>query len=159
MKKLYSIEKVLSVPKNTRVGIVQAQWHAEHTNKMVGVCAEILEASGVVETVRVPVPGCYEIPLMAKTLAKTGRFSALIVFGAIVRGDTDHYHLILETCIRELGKVMYDFEIPIINEILPVSKLEHIIERSTGTGNKGIEAAQAAIDTICAHEALKIQFA
>ena len=154
MKKTYVTETIPELPKGARIAIIQAQWHSEHTDKMVEMCSEILEARGIQEIKLVKVPGCYEIPLMAKTLAKSGKFSALIVFGAIVKGDTDHYQLILETCIREIGKVIYDFEIPIINEILPVHKLEHLIERSSGAGNKGIEAAQAAIETLRSYQAL-----
>lgn len=156
MKKTYTTEHIPELAQGSIVAIVQAQWHAEYTDQMVDVCTQILEARGVSEIKTVKVPGCYEIPLMAKRLAKTGKYSAIVVFGAIVRGDTDHYQLILETCIRELGKVMYDFEVPIINEILPVHQLEHLIERSSGAGNKGIEAAQAAIDTIRAYQNLQI---
>lgn len=148
MKKSYSADHISRVPANQRVAIVQSRWHSEHTDRMVGACSEILSECGVAEVQLVKVPGCYEIPLTAKRLAKSGRFAAIVVFGAIVRGDTDHYQLILDTCIRELGKVMYDFEIPIINEILPVHTLEHLIERSTGDGNKGIEAAQAAVEML-----------
>ncbi len=157
MKKTYTTENIPELAQGLNVVIVQAQWHAEHTDRMVEVCAEILEARGVSQIDRVKVPGCYEIPLMAKLLAKSGKYSAIVVFGAIVRGDTDHYQLILETCIRELGKVMYDYEVPIINEILPVHRIEHLIERSSGAGNKGIEAAQAAIDTIRAYQCLGLR--
>jgi len=148
MKKNYNALEIQRVSPNLKVAIVQAQWHAEHTDKMVQACQEVLQRSGVSDVKHVRVPGCYEIPLVAKKLAKTGEYSAIVVFGAIVKGETDHYQLILETCIRELGKVMYDFEIPIINEILPVHKLQHLIERSTGSSNKGIEAAQVAIEMI-----------
>lgn len=148
MKKSYSADYVARVPANQRVAIVQSRWHSEHTDRMVHACADILLQCGVAEVVPVKVPGCYEIPLITKRLAQSGRFAAIVVFGAIVRGDTDHYRLILDTCIRELGKVMYDFEIPIINEILPVHTVEHLIERSTGDGNKGIEAAHAAVEML-----------
>jgi 6,7-dimethyl-8-ribityllumazine synthase len=156
MKKNYEMENIPELPMDCSIAIVQAQWHAAHTNRMVEVCAEILEARGVKQIRVVKVPGCYEIPLMAKTLAKSGKYRAIVVFGAIVKGDTDHYQMILETCTRELGRVMFEFEVPVINEILPVTKLEHLVERSSGAGNKGIEAAQAAIETIRAYQSLSV---
>lgn len=146
MKKSYDSSNVKQI-RGSKIAIVQASWHKEHLERMTGVCREILEAAGAdVDTF--VVPGTYEIPLTAKLLAKKKKYDAIAVFGIIVKGDTDHYEVILQTCIRELGKVMYDFEIPVIMEILPVKDIKHAIERSTGDGNKGIEAALAAIEVI-----------
>jgi 6,7-dimethyl-8-ribityllumazine synthase len=128
-----------------RVAILQASWHQEHTNRMVEACEEYLNSAGVGQIEKFQVPGAYEIPLAAKLLAKKKKFDAIVVFGAIVKGDTDHYQVILDTCIRELGKVMYDFEVPIIMEILPVHKLGDLIERSRGRFNKGREAGEACV--------------
>lgn len=133
------------VMRKRSVAIIQSSWHSEHTDRMVTACIESLNASGVTTIEHSVVPGAYEIPLAAKLLAKQQRFSAIIVFGAIVKGDTDHYQVILDTCIRELGKVMYDYEVPVIMEILPVHTLEQLIERSRGRYNKGREAADACI--------------
>ena len=105
-------------------------------------------ASSTVEIAHFLVPGCYEIPLAAKKLATTRRYDALVIFGVIIRGETDHYQVILDTCIRELGKVMYDFEIPIINEILPADSIELVKARSKGKCNKGREAAAALIEML-----------
>lgn len=147
MQKTYDKTKVVSI-NGARIAIVQAKWHSEHTDKMIAVCMELLEKAGCAAIEVHQVPGSYEIPLAAKLLAKQKKYDAIAVFGALVKGDTDHYHVILETCIRELGKVMYDYEIPIIMELLPVHKLEHLIARTQGDQNKGIEAAQATIDII-----------
>lgn len=124
---------------------------------MVLVCEDILKNAGCSEVALYQVPGSYELPLAAKKLAKLGRFDALVVFGAIVKGDTDHYQVILDTCIRELGRVMYDFEIPIIMELLPVHRIEDLIARSEGPHNKGIEAGQAAVETVAWHRSLSVR--
>ena len=142
----------------TRVALVQAAWHREFTDRMVSACHDILTASGVPSIDHVVVPGCYEIPLCTKKLAARGSYDAIAVFGAIVKGETDHYSVILETCIREIGRVMYEFETPIIMEILPVHSPEHLRARCEGDGNKGIEAAQAIIDTVILYRSFDARF-
>ena len=139
----------------SKIAILQASWHEEHTNRMVEACAAILTSAKCDQVDHFKVPGSYELPLAAKRLAKLKRYDALVVVGAIVKGDTDHYKVILETCIREIGRVMYEFEIPIIMEILPVHKIEDLISRTQGFHNKGIEAAMAAIETIHWHRSIK----
>ena len=146
MKTTYDASKIKEI-NGARIAIVQASWHKEHLEKMTGICSEILRKAGAEVEIFV-VPGTYEIPLAAKLLARQQRYDAIAVFGIIHKGQTDHYEIILQTVIRELGKVMYDFEVPIIMEILPVHNIQHAIDRASGKGNKGIEAAQAAIDII-----------
>ena len=147
MQKEYNALEIQSVP-GARVAILQARWHHEHTSKMVGACEELLKRAGAVAVDLFQVPGSYELPLAAKRLAQKKHYDAIVVFGAIIKGDTDHYEVILDTCIRELGRVMYEYEVPIIMELLPVYQLEHLIARSEGKNNKGIEAAQAAAEII-----------
>ncbi|MCB0346186.1 MAG: 6,7-dimethyl-8-ribityllumazine synthase [Bdellovibrionales bacterium] len=146
MQKEYDTKDVGQVP-GANIAILQAAWHSEHTDRMVSACREILESAQAVVNHQV-VPGSYELPLAAKLLAKTSQFEAIVVFGAVVRGETDHYKVIVDTCIREFGRIMYDFEVPIIMELMPVHDIQHLIARSTGRNNKGIEAAQAAIEMI-----------
>ncbi|HEY9759607.1 MAG TPA: 6,7-dimethyl-8-ribityllumazine synthase [Oculatellaceae cyanobacterium] len=153
MKKEYDAS-IVSPIEEARVAIVHSAWHKEHLDRMVQVSKEILETAKC-QTIDVfQVPGTYEIPLTAKKLAKIGKYDAIIVYGIVLKGDTDHYEVILQTVIRELGKVMYDYEVPIIMEILPVHRIEDAIARSTGDGNKGIEAAQATIDLLQLYKTL-----
>lgn len=147
MKTSYELKDLSSI-KGATVAILQAKWHSEHTDKMVSACQEILtraEAKGI-DVIKVP--GSYELSLTAKLLAKQKKYDAIIVFGVILKGETDHYKVILDTCISGLERVMYDFEIPIIMELLPVNDIKQVIERSEGKNNKGIEAALAAIEII-----------
>ncbi|MCB0352476.1 MAG: 6,7-dimethyl-8-ribityllumazine synthase [Bdellovibrionales bacterium] len=146
MKKSYT-EEVGKIPK-AKIAVLQAQWHSEHTDKIVEKYIELLQEAEAKAIDIHRVPGSYELPFAAKQLARLERYDAIAVFGAIVKGETDHYQVILETCIRELGKVMYDFEVPIIMELLPVHRVEDLIARCTGEHNKGIEAAQATVEII-----------
>jgi 6,7-dimethyl-8-ribityllumazine synthase len=154
MKKTYETKAEISIP-NSRIAILQGRWHEEHTDLMADACVKLLSEAGCEKIDRFKVPGCYEIPLAAKKLAKLERYDAIVTFGAIVKGDTDHYQVLLDTCIRELGRVMYDFEIPIIMEVLPVFKLEDLIARTKGENNKGLEAGHAAIEAIVWHRDLE----
>jgi 6,7-dimethyl-8-ribityllumazine synthase len=154
MKKVYD-SKASQTIEGARVAIVQGAWHKEHTDKMISASEKILNEAKCSELDVYLVPGCYEIPLTAKMLAKLAKYDAIMVYGIIAKGETDHYDVILQTCIRELGRVMYDFEIPIIMEILPVHDIAHAIARTEGEYNKGIEAANAAIEIISLYRKLK----
>lgn len=147
MKKSYDTTTSQSIA-GARIAVVQASWHKELTDRLVEASSRILSEAQCSDIEVFVVPGCYEIPLTAKKLAKSGKYDAIIVYGIIVKGETDHYEVILQTCIRELGRVMYDFETPIIMEILPVHDIAHAIARTEGEHNKGIEAAQAAVKLI-----------
>lgn len=155
MKKSYDASKVASIPE-ARIAIVQASWHKEHTDRMVSALKEVVADAQCTDVDVFVVPGSYEIPLTAKKIAKTGRYDAIVVYGIILKGETDHYEVILQTCIREIGKVMYDYEVPIIMEILPVVNIEHAIARTQEDNNKGIEAALAAIDLIALYRKLDL---
>jgi len=71
------------------------------------------------------------------------------VFGGILKGDTYHFEMVRDLCMSGLERVMFEFDIPIINEVLPVNKIEDVIARSSDNdNNKGLEAAAAAIEII-----------
>lgn len=153
MKRDYSNIELKKIP-GAKVAIIATGWHRDHLDRMIEASSELLVSAGATTTT-FNVPGSYEIPLVAKVLARKGDFDAIIAYGIIVKGDTDHYEVIRDTCTTELGKVMTEFEVPIIMEILPVYKIEHAIERTQGRNNKGIEAAQAAAEMISLLRELK----
>lgn len=132
-----------------RVAIIQGSWHSELSDALVKRCREILEGQGAVVDCHV-LPGCLELPLAAQRLARQpNQPEAIIAFGIIVRGDTDHYDVVRDVSIGGLGRVMLNEDVPVIIEVLPVHKIEQAIERSSDNEfNKGIEAAHAAIGTI-----------
>lgn len=93
------------------------------------------------------VPGSFEIPLLAKSLAKTGRFSALIALGAVIQGATSHAGLINSQVARALGQISLETGIPVIDGVVAADSLDQALERcGTKSGNRGWGAAQSAIE-------------
>ena len=150
MKKAYSVSELPRI-KGAKVAILQSKWHREYTDLMVAKCTEILlEAECDAPEYHV-LPGSLELPIGAQTLLNRlgHNLEAIVCFGAIIKGDTYHFELVSQECVRGLGAISREFQIPIINEVLPCSTIEQLIQRSSDNEfNKGIEAALAAIEII-----------
>jgi 6,7-dimethyl-8-ribityllumazine synthase len=92
-------------------------------------------------------PGAFELPLVAARLAATGRYDALITVGAVIRGATSHYDLVAGQCAAGVQRAQLDAGVPIVFGVLTTDTIEQALERSgTKAGNKGFEAAAAAIE-------------
>jgi 6,7-dimethyl-8-ribityllumazine synthase len=145
----YSIADVASTP-NAKIAIIMSKWYRELSETMVRRCLPVLNQAGCAPTEVHVVPGCLEIPLAARRLHQVKPdIEALIVFGIIVRGDTYHFDMVKNLTMSGIERVMFERDIPIINEILPVDKIEHARERCADDDkNKGIEAALAAVEII-----------
>jgi 6,7-dimethyl-8-ribityllumazine synthase len=145
----YSLNDIPAVP-GARVEIVYSKWYSEISESMIKRCTEVLVAAGC-DAPRVhKVPGCLEIPLCVRRLAKRNpRLEAVIVFGVILKGDTYHFDIVKDLCMSGLEKVSFECDIPIINEILPVTKIEDARARAADDSkNKGLEAGLAAAEII-----------
>ncbi|MFA9486477.1 6,7-dimethyl-8-ribityllumazine synthase [Moraxella haemolytica] len=95
----------------------------------------------------VRVPGAFELPLTAQKLAKSKKYDAIVVLGAIIRGATPHFDIVASESAKGLSKVALDYDIPVINGILTTENIEQTIERAgTKAGNKGYEAGMTAIE-------------
>lgn len=93
------------------------------------------------------VPGAFEIPLVAKKLAGSKRFDAVICLGAIIRGATPHFDYVAAEASKGIAQVMLETEVPVIFGILTTDTIEQAIERAgTKAGNKGAEAAFTALE-------------
>lgn len=93
------------------------------------------------------VPGSFEIPFVAKKMANTKKFDAIICLGAIIRGNTTHYDLVAAEVAKGIASVSHETEIPIIFGVITTENLEQAIERAgTKAGNKGFDAAMSAIE-------------
>jgi 6,7-dimethyl-8-ribityllumazine synthase len=93
------------------------------------------------------VPGAFEIPLMAKKMAKTSRYDSLICLGAVIRGSTPHFDMVANEAAKGIGQVSLSEELPVIFGVLTTDNIEQAIERAgTKSGNKGWEAALSAIE-------------
>lgn len=136
---------------DVHIAIVSSSFREKVAENLEKHCLKTLYKKGVrkehITVIRVP--GSLEIPLAVKKLAKKGKFDAIITFGAIVKGDTYHFEQIANECARGCMQVSYDFEIPVIFEVLAVYNLQDAIDRATRKKeNKGVEAALTALEMI-----------
>ncbi|MDF0667877.1 MAG: 6,7-dimethyl-8-ribityllumazine synthase [Nitrospira sp.] len=132
-----------------RIGIVAAKFNQQVTNKLLNACVDTLSAYGVrkesLHVVRVP--GAFEIPLVARAMAKSGRFDAVICLGAVIRGDTPHFEYICAEVSRGIGQAALDTDIPIIFGVLTTETVAQAVERADPRQfNRGGEAAKSAIE-------------
>jgi 6,7-dimethyl-8-ribityllumazine synthase len=134
-----------------RIAIVSSSFRVEVADNLEKKCLETLGQKGVqkdqVSITRVP--GALEIPLVVQKLAKTKRYDAIITFGAIVKGKTYHFEEIADECIRGCMNASWQYEIPVIFEVLAVYNFQDALDRATRENeNRGVEAALSAMAMI-----------
>jgi 6,7-dimethyl-8-ribityllumazine synthase len=134
-----------------RIGIVVARFNELVTKSLLGGALEGLERFGVPQS-NITVawaPGSFEIPLVAKQMAKTGQVDAIICLGAIIRGATAHFEYVANQVASGIAQVSLDTSLPVIFGVLTTETLEQAIERAgSKAGNKGFEAVQTALEMI-----------
>lgn len=135
----------------SRIAIIRGEYNREITLSMEQKCVETLIAAGVQhKNIRVfAVPGCFEIPILAQRLASRKKFDALIALGAVIKGDTYHFELVVNECARGVMDVSLRHDMPIIFEVLATYN-KRDAERRAGSNkfNKGIEAAETALSLL-----------
>ena len=95
------------------------------------------------------VPGAFEIPLIAKKVAESGRFDGVICLGAVIRGSTSHYDYVCSEVSKGIAHVALDTGVPVMFGVLTTESIEQAIERAgTKAGNKGFESAMGAIEMV-----------
>ena len=132
-----------------RFAIVVSRFNAYITERLLQGAHDALLRSGAVEKniTIVRVPGAFEIPSAARTLAKTGKYDAILCLGCLLRGDTAHYDVIVNEVTRGIGQSAQETGIPHAFGVLTCDTLEQAIDRAgLKMGNKGLEAATAAIE-------------
>lgn len=94
-------------------------------------------------------PGAWELPLVAKKLASSGKYDAIIALGAVIRGGTPHFDFVAGECAKGLGVIGLEYNLPVIFGVLTTDSIEQSIERAgTKAGNKGADAALTAIEMV-----------
>jgi 6,7-dimethyl-8-ribityllumazine synthase len=137
-----------------QVGVAVATWNRSITDRLLDAAVARLEELGAVITV-LRVPGALELPIAARALAEAG-CDAVVAIGTIVRGDTDHYEIVVRESTAGIARVALDAGIPVANAILAVNEFAHAVERAgAGPANKGFEAAEAAVSTAVALRGLR----
>ena len=135
--------------KGLKFGLVVSRFNEFFTKKLLEGAQDALLRHGVSrEDIEVAwVPGAFEIPLIAKKLAQTKRYNAVICLGAVVRGETPHFEYIAAQLAKDISRVGLDTGLPVIYGVITADTLEQAIERAgTKQGNKGFEAAVSAIE-------------
>ena len=133
---------------NMRFGIVVSEWNNQITDKLLEGAIDTLTQHGVPESnITIGhVPGSFELVFGASQMAKFGYVDAIIAIGCVIRGDTPHFDYVCQSVTQGVTSLNADCDIPVIFGVLTVNNEQQALDRSVGTlGNKGVEAAEAAI--------------
>ena len=145
------IEGVLHRSENEHYAIVVGRFNSFVVEHLLDGAIDTLKRHGVAsEHITVAyAPGAWELPLVAKKMAQSQKYAAIIVLGAVIRGSTPHFDFVAGECAKGLGVVSLDSQLPVINGVLTTDSIEQAIERSgTKAGNKGSEAALTALEMV-----------
>lgn len=139
------------VSENIKVGIVAARFNEFITSKLLGGALDGLKRHNVNENdIDVAwVPGAFEIPLIAKKMANSGKYDAVICLGAVIRGSTSHYDYVCNEVSKGIAAVSMNSDIPVMFGVITTENIEQAIERAgTKAGNKGYDCALGAIEMV-----------
>ena len=134
-----------------RVVLIRTRWNPEIIDRLAAGVDRALAGLGVDDLDVVEVPGAFEIPFAARTVAASGRVDAIVAIGAVIRGETTHYDLVSEECARGLQDVQISSGVPIGFGVLATENIEQARARSSdGDGgvshNVGADAARVAVE-------------
>jgi len=144
------IEGDLSV-RDLRIACVAARFNEFVVEPLIRGAIDALKRHGLpekqLEIVRVP--GAFEIPIVARKLALSRRYDALIALGAVIRGDTPHFDYVAGECASGLGRIALESGVPVAFGVLTTDTVEQAMDRAGGkAGNKGADAALTAIEMV-----------
>src|SRR5659263_29966 len=137
------------VVEGLKFGVIVARFNEFIGGKLLSGALDGLKRHGVEESeIEIAwVPGAFEIPLVAKKLAKSGKYDAVICLGAVIRGATSHYEYVSGEVTKGIASVTLETGVPVIFGVLTTENIEQAIERAgTKAGNKGYDAAVSAIE-------------
>ena len=136
---------------NIKIAIVAGRFNEFITSKLVGGALDVLKRNDVSEeNIDIAwVPGAFEIPLITKKLANTGKYDAIIALGAVIKGSTPHFDYVCAEVSKGVAQISLQNDLPVIFGVLTTNNIEEAIERAgTKAGNKGADAAFSAIEMI-----------
>jgi 6,7-dimethyl-8-ribityllumazine synthase len=139
-----------------RVALCVATFYPDLAQRLEDGARSALGEAGIEEIDRFEVPGAFELPLIAKYAASSGRYAAVICLGAVIRGETDHYDYVCSETARGVQQVQLDTGVPCGFGVLTVDNMDQALERVRG-GNKrdtGAHAAEAALAALEVKERL-----
>lgn len=149
---------ILNNNEQMRIAIVASRFNTLIVEQLISGAQETLEMHGVdkknIDIIWVP--GAYEIPMVAKQVATDSKYDGIITLGAVIKGDTDHYDLVINATSNGISQVGLQTETPIVFGVLTTDTLEQAQHRSGAkSGNKGSEVALALLELISVINQLK----
>ncbi|MDO5374930.1 MAG: 6,7-dimethyl-8-ribityllumazine synthase [Staphylococcus rostri] len=137
------------VGQGLKIGIVVSRFNDFITGRLLDGALDALKRHQVAEdAIDVAfVPGAFELPIVAKKMAQSGKYDAVITLGCVIRGATSHYDYVCNEAAKGIAKASDDTSVPVIFGVLTTENIEQAIERAgTKAGNKGAEVAVGAIE-------------
>jgi 6,7-dimethyl-8-ribityllumazine synthase len=131
-----------------RFAILAARFNEAYVKRMADAAIEVLERRGAAADAieRRWVPGAFELPLAARWAAESGRFDAVLAFGVVIQGETEHFRLVADASAQGLMRVALDSGVPVLNGVLAAYDAAQAEARTGGAlGNRGAEIALAAV--------------
>lgn len=144
--------------KGLKIAVVSARFNEVITRQLVLGAVETLDRYGVDDNdISVAwVPGSFELPVVAKAFAESGKYDAIICLGAVIRGETDHYNMVANQSASGIASVGRETGIPTIFGVLTTENMDQAINRSGGkAGNLGSNSAVAAVETALLIKSIK----
>ncbi len=130
-----------------RIGLVAARFNDHIVNRLHAGAKRGLARVGVTDVAEEWVPGAFELPLVAKVMAESGRVDAVVCLGTVIRGDTPHFDYVCAEAARGIQQAQLDTGIPVMFGVLTVETEQQALDRaSDGPDNKGDEAAIGAVE-------------
>ena len=154
---LYEGSLYLESPEKIRIGIVAARFNDLVVSRLIDGAEDALLRHGVLpaQISLAKGPGAFELPLVAKKMAESGKYDAVIALGAVIRGDTDHYNYVCSEVSKGIAAVGLESGLPVLFGVLTCDTLEQALLRAgSKAGNKGFECGVAALEMISLLEKL-----
>ena len=139
------------VAEGAKVAIVASRFNEFITSKLIGGAVDGLKRHNVEDDdiTLAWVPGAFEVPVIAKKLAESGKYDAVICVGAVIRGNTSHYDYVCNEVSKGIASVSLETGVPVLFGVLTTENIEQAIERAgTKAGNKGYDCALSAIEMV-----------
>ena len=145
------IEGGLAAPE-AKIAIVISRFNSFINEQLLAGALDSLKRTGQVKDENITVvrmPGAVELPLVAKRVAASKKYDAIIALGTVIRGGTPHFEFVANECNKGLAQVSLDYDIPVAFGVLTTDSIDQAIERAgTKMGNKGCEAALSALEMV-----------
>ena len=151
MKEINVLEGKLVAKEGMKVGIVAARFNEIIVNKLLGGAIDGLVRHGVEDKniAAAWVPGAFEIPTIAKKMAESKKYDAIIALGTVIRGQTSHYDYVCNEVSKGVAQISLETGVPVLFGIVTTENIEQAIARAgSKAGNKGYDCALSAIEMV-----------